>query len=112
MRTTVTTLGNFWVDLTRASLYVLLPISIVVGLFLVCAGRPAELQRVSDGASSAEGFSQSITGGPMASQEAIKELGTNGGGFVNANSASPNENPNPANQLRRDAADLRDSAPG
>ncbi|MGR4063992.1 MAG: potassium-transporting ATPase subunit KdpA, partial [Vulcanimicrobiaceae bacterium] len=93
-RTTVTTLGNFWVDITRCSLYVLLPISIVVGLFLVAEGIPQNFNAYQT-VRSAEGFSQAITGGPMASQEVIKELGTNGGGFVNANSASPNENPTP-----------------
>jgi potassium-transporting ATPase potassium-binding subunit len=92
VRTTVKTLGNFWVDLVRCSLYVLLPVSIVVGLFLVWQGVPQNFHAYQD-VKSLEGFSQSITGGPMASQEIIKELGTNGGGFVNANSASPNENP-------------------
>ena len=99
VRTTVKTLGNFWVDLTRCSLYVLLPISIVVGLFFVWQGDAAESSRVSRRFTSIEGFTQSITGGPMASQEVIKELGTNGGGFVNANSASPNENPTPLTNL-------------
>jgi potassium-transporting ATPase potassium-binding subunit len=98
VRTNVKTLGNFWVDLTRCSLYVLLPISIVVGLFFVSAGIPQNLHAYQ-AAKSVEGFSQSITGGPMASQEVIKELGTNGGGFVNANSASPNENPTPFTNL-------------
>ncbi len=93
-RTTAKTLGNFWVDLTRCSLYVLLPISVVVGLFLVSQGLPQNFHAYQ-AVTSIEGFSQSITGGPMASQEVIKELGTNGGGFVNANSASPNENPTP-----------------
>ena len=94
VRTNAKTLGNFWIDLTRAWLYVLLPICIVIGTVLVWQGIPQNFhayQRVT----SVEGFSQSITGGPMASQEVIKELGTNGGGFVNANSASPNENPTP-----------------
>jgi K+-transporting ATPase ATPase A chain len=98
VRTTVKTLGNFWVDLTRCSLYVLLPISIVAGLFLVSQGVPQNFHAYQE-VRSIEGFSQSITGGPMASQEVIKELGTNGGGFVNANSASPNENPNPLTNL-------------
>ena len=98
VRTSVKTLGNFWVDLTRCCLYVLLPISIVVGLFLVSQGVPQNFHAY-DGVKSIEGFAQSITGGPMASQEVIKELGTNGGGFVNANSASPNENPNPLTNL-------------
>jgi K+-transporting ATPase ATPase A chain len=94
VRTNIKTLGNFWVDLVRCSLYLLLPISIVVGLFLVSQGIPQNFHAYQ-GVRSVEGFAQSITGGPMASQEVIKELGTNGGGFVNANSASPNENPTP-----------------
>src|SRR5580698_9102232 len=98
VRTTTKTLGNFWVDLTRCSLYVLLPISIVVGLFLVSQGVPQNFHAYTS-VKSVEGFAQTITGGPMASQEVIKELGTNGGGFVNANSASPNENPNPLTNL-------------
>ncbi|MBV9149466.1 MAG: potassium-transporting ATPase subunit KdpA [Candidatus Eremiobacteraeota bacterium] len=93
-RTTLKTLGNFWVDLTRACLYILLPISIVGCLILVMQGVPQNFHSYET-AKSVQGFSQQITGGPMASQEVIKELGTNGGGFVNANSASPNENPTP-----------------
>ena len=98
VRTTVKTLGNFWVDLTRCALYVLPPISIVVGLFLVWQGVPQNFHAY-ESVKSVEGFAQTITGGPMASQEAIKELGTNGGGFVNANSASPNENPTALSNL-------------
>jgi potassium-transporting ATPase potassium-binding subunit len=98
VRTNIKTLGNFWVDLTRCSLYVLLPISIVIGLFLVSQGMPQNFHAYQS-VKSIEGFAQTITGGPMASQEVIKELGTNGGGFVNANSASPNENPNPLTNL-------------
>ena len=94
VRTSVKTLGNFWVDLTRACLYILLPISIVGCLILVMQGVPQNFHSYET-VKSIEGFSQTITGGPMASQEVIKELGTNGGGFVNANSASPNENPTP-----------------
>ncbi len=94
VRTNIKTLGNFWVDLVRCSLYVLLPVSIVIGLFLVWQGVPQNFHAYQN-ARSIEGFAQTITGGPMASQEVIKELGTNGGGFVNANSASPNENPSP-----------------
>jgi potassium-transporting ATPase potassium-binding subunit len=92
------TLGNFWVDLTRATLYVLVPISLVGALVLIWQGVPQNFHAYHDVAS-LEGFKQSITGGPMASQEIIKELGTNGGGFVNANSASPNENPTPLSNL-------------
>ena len=93
-RTDRNAVGNFWVDLTRSLLYVLLPISIVGGLLLCWQGMPQNFHPYQD-VVSIEGFKQSITGGPMASQEVIKELGTNGGGFVNANSASPNENPTP-----------------
>ena len=98
VRTSVKTLGNFWVDIVRASLYVLLPISIVIGLFLVWQGVPQNFNAYR-AVTSLEGTTQSITGGPMASQEVIKELGTNGGGFVNANSTAPNENPNPLSNL-------------
>jgi K+-transporting ATPase ATPase A chain len=98
VRTAVKTLGNFWVDLVRCSLYILLPASIVIGLFFVWQGMPQNFHAYQD-VKSLEGFSQSITGGPMASQEIIKEMGTNGGGFVNANSASPNENPTPLTNL-------------
>ena len=87
-------LGNFWVDLTRASLYLLLPLCIVGGLIFVMQGVPQNFHAYQT-IVTPEGISQSITGGPMASQEVIKELGTNGGGFVGANSASPNENPTP-----------------
>ncbi len=93
-RTTLQTLGNFWVDLTRACLYILLPISIVGGLFLCWTGVPQNFHPYQT-VGTIDGARQTITGGPMASQEIIKELGTNGGGFVNANSASPNENPTP-----------------
>ncbi len=92
------TVGNFWVDATRACLYVLLPISVVGCLLLVWQGMPQNFHSYQD-VVSIEGFKQTITGGPMASQEVIKELGTNGGGFVNANSASPNENPTPLSNL-------------
>src|SRR5579862_1711554 len=98
VRTNVKTLGNFWVDLTRCSLYILLPVSIVIGLFFVWQGMPQNFHPYQ-AVTSIEGFAQTITGGPMASQEVIKEFGTNGGGFVNANSASPNENPTPLTNL-------------
>jgi K+-transporting ATPase ATPase A chain len=98
VRTNVKTLGNFWVDLTRCSLYVLLPISIVFGLVLVWQGVPQNFHAYQS-LTSIEGFAQSVTGGPMASQEVIKVLGTNGGGFVNANSAAPNENPTALSDL-------------
>src|SRR5246500_4368000 len=86
------TIGNFWVDLTRTTLYVLLPLSIVVGLFFVWQGVPQNLGAYID-ATTLEGAKQTIAQGPVASQEVIKVLGTNGGGFFNANSAHPYENP-------------------
>jgi K+-transporting ATPase ATPase A chain len=86
------TVGNFWVDLTRGTLYVLLPISIVVGLFLVWQGIPQNLNPYTE-VTTLEGARQVIAQGPVASQEVIKMLGTNGGGFFNANSAHPFENP-------------------
>jgi potassium-transporting ATPase potassium-binding subunit len=93
-RRTAKTIGNFYVDLTRSILYVLLPIAIVAALILVWQGVP---QTLHDGveAHTVEGAKQTITLGPVASQEAIKELGTNGGGFFAANSAHPYENPTP-----------------
>jgi potassium-transporting ATPase potassium-binding subunit len=97
-RTSTKTLGNFWADLTRACLYVLLPISIVGGLALVYLGVPQNFHPYQN-VVSLEGFKQQITGGPMASQEVIKELGTNGGGFIGQNSASPNENPTPLSDM-------------
>jgi K+-transporting ATPase ATPase A chain len=86
-------IGNFWVDLVRSTLYVLLPISIVVGLFFVWQGMPQNLSPYTE-ATTLEGGRQVIAQGPVASQEVIKMLGTNGGGFFNANSAHPFENPN------------------
>lgn len=94
----VRALGNFWVDLTRTTFYVLVPISIVGALFFVSQGMPQNFSPYVD-VHTLDGAVQTITNGPMASQEIIKELGTNGGGFVNANSASPNENPNPLTNL-------------
>jgi K+-transporting ATPase ATPase A chain len=91
-------LGNFWVDLVRISLYILLPLSIVIGLALLALGVPQTLAAHVD-ATTLEGAKQSIALGPIASQEAIKQLGTNGGGFFNANSAHPFENPNPISNL-------------
>ena len=85
-------IGNFWVDLTRVTLYVLLPISIVVALVLIWQGTPQNLNAYVE-AQTLEGAKQLIAQGPVASQEVIKMLGTNGGGFLNANSAHPYENP-------------------
>jgi potassium-transporting ATPase potassium-binding subunit len=92
-RSSATTVGNFWVDMTRVILYILLPLAIVVALVLVALGIPQTLAGSVD-ATTLEGVKQTLSMGPMASQEAIKELGTNGGGFFNANSAHPFENPN------------------
>jgi K+-transporting ATPase ATPase A chain len=87
-------IGNFWVDLIRGCLRILLPLAVVGAIALIAAGA---IQNFSPGtvANTLTGVHQTITGGPVASQEAIKELGTNGGGFYNANSAHPFENPNP-----------------
>jgi K+-transporting ATPase ATPase A chain len=85
--------GNFWVDLVRCTLYILLPISIVVALFFVWQGMPQNLGAYTE-ITTLEGAKQVIAQGPVASQEVIKMLGTNGGGFFNANSAHPFENPN------------------
>jgi K+-transporting ATPase ATPase A chain len=87
-------LGNFWVDLTRVSIRVLLPIAAVAAIVLVLGGALQNLASPHE-ITTVTGAKQSILGGPVASQEAIKELGTNGGGFFNANSAHPFENPNP-----------------
>ena len=92
-RRSVKTIGNFWVDLTRCTLYVLLPISIVVGLAFVWQGMPQNLGGYVD-ATAIDGAKQTIAQGPVASQIVIKTLGTNGGGFFNTNAAHPYENPN------------------
>ncbi|MBU1333869.1 MAG: potassium-transporting ATPase subunit KdpA [Alphaproteobacteria bacterium] len=92
-RSGVDRIGNFWIDLTRATLYVLLPMAVVVAVVFVALGLPQTLAGSVD-ATSLEGASQTIAMGPMASQEAIKQLGTNGGGFMNVNAAHPFENPN------------------
>ena len=86
------TIGNFWADMTRVTLYLLLPICIVYTLVLVAGGVPQTLSQAVT-ATTLEGAKQTIALGPVASQEAIKMLGTNGGGFYNANSAHPFENP-------------------
>jgi potassium-transporting ATPase potassium-binding subunit len=91
-RSGTATLGDFWVDLTRATLYVLLPLSVVVGLVMVALGVPQTLSSALD-VTTLEGAQHTIAIGPLASQEAIKQLGTNGGGFFNANSSHPFENP-------------------
>ncbi len=91
-RRSAKSIGNFWVDITRLTIYVLIPLSIVITLFYVWQGMPQTLHGAID-ATTLEGAKQSIAMGPVASQEAIKILGTNGGGFFNVNSAHPFENP-------------------
>jgi K+-transporting ATPase ATPase A chain len=86
------TVGNFWADCTRVTLYLLLPLSLVYALFLIASGVPQTFASLVE-AHTLEGAKQAIVLGPVASQEAIKMLGTNGGGFYNANSAHPFENP-------------------
>ncbi len=97
-RRSAQSIGNFWVDMVRCSLYVLLPISIVVGLIFVWQGMPQNLSAYVS-AVGLDGIKQTIAMGPVASQEVIKQLGTNGGGFFNANSAHPFENPNALTNL-------------
>lgn len=92
LRSGVTELGNFWVDMTRATLYVLLPLALVVAIAFVAMGLPQTLDAQIT-AHTLEGARQVIATGPVASQEAIKQLGTNGGGFFNVNAAHPFENP-------------------
>jgi K+-transporting ATPase ATPase A chain len=91
-RASMKTVGNFWVDITRCTLYILMPICVVATLFLVWQGMPQTLGPYVD-ATTLEGAKQTIAVGPVASQIAIKMLGTNGGGFFNANAAHPFENP-------------------
>lgn len=92
-RSSAKTIGNFWVDLTRCTLYVLLPLSVLAALTLVLLGVPQTLSAYVEIAT-LEGVKQTLAVGPVASQLAIKQLGTNGGGFFNVNSAHPFENPN------------------
>jgi potassium-transporting ATPase potassium-binding subunit len=98
VRRSAKTIGNFWVDMTRATLWVLLPISIIGALVLVWQGVPQNFAPYTQ-VKTVEGAAQVIAQGPVASQEVIKELGTNGGGFFNANSAHPYENPTPLANL-------------
>lgn len=97
-RSRAETVGNFWVDLMRGTLYVILPLGVVVGVLLVAGG----VVMTFDGhavAATLDGAQQTIARGPAASQVAVKQLGTNGGGFFNANSAHPLENPGPLTNL-------------
>ena len=97
-RRSASTIGNFWADMTRVTLYLLLPLCIIYALFLIANGVPQTMAGSVD-ATTLEGAKQTIALGPVASQEAIKMLGTNGGGFFNANSAHPFENPNALTNL-------------
>ena len=97
-RRSAQSIGNFWVDITRCTLYILLPICIVATLFFVSQGMPQNLTAYVD-ATTLEGAQQTIAQGPVASQLSIKMLGTNGGGFFNANSAHPYENPSALTNL-------------
>jgi K+-transporting ATPase ATPase A chain len=102
VRHTSKTLGNFWVDLTRSTLYILLPLSLVIALALVSQGVVqtfSQYKTVSLLQSASNATEQVIAVGPAASQIAIKQLGTNGGGFFNVNSAHPFENPTPFSNL-------------
>jgi len=98
VRRSASEIGNFWVDVTRSVLYVLLPICFVAALIFVARGVPQNFDEFTS-ATTLSGGLQTIAQGPVASQEAIKELGTNGGGFFNANSAHPFENPTPFTNL-------------
>ena len=100
-RRSAKTLGNYWVDLTRGVLYILLPISIVGALVLVWQGVP-QTWNPTQVVTTLQGATQNIAIGPIASQEWIKEMGNNGGGFFNANSSHPFENPTAADELARD----------
>ncbi len=100
-------IGNFWVDMTRATVYVLLPLCLVYALVLCQQGVIQNFHSYVN-AHTVEGATQIIPGGPIASQEAIKMLGTNGGGFLNANSAHPFENPTPLTNFPADDLDLLD----
>jgi potassium-transporting ATPase potassium-binding subunit len=97
-RASARTIGNFWVDITRCTLYILIPLCIPYALFLVWQGMPQTLGAYVD-ATTLEGAKQTIAVGPVASQVAIKMLGTNGGGFFNANAAHPFENPTALSNL-------------
>jgi potassium-transporting ATPase potassium-binding subunit len=94
VRIKTTELGNFWVDLVRGTVRILLPLSFLAALVLIAGGAIQNFHLHDQVVTTLNGVQQTITGGPVASQEAIKELGTNGGGFYNANSAHPFENPN------------------
>ena len=98
-------LGNFWVDLTRATLYVLLPIAVALTLIYVAQGIPQTFAGAAT-VKTLEGVTQTISRGPVASQEAVKEIGTNGAGFFNMTSAHPFENPTPLTNLLEEVSAL------
>jgi K+-transporting ATPase ATPase A chain len=98
VRRSVKTLGNFWFDLVRATLWILLPACLIFSMVLIWQGVPDNLSPYTQD-TTLEGATQVIAQGPVASQEAIKELGTNGGGFFNSNSTHPYENPTPLSNL-------------
>jgi K+-transporting ATPase ATPase A chain len=98
VRETASGLGNFWVDLTRATLWVLLPLSVMSAIILVGLGVPMNFNAYIQ-ATTMQGATQIIAQGPVAALETIKNLGTNGGGFFNVNAAHPYENPNPATNI-------------
>ncbi len=106
-RKQATGIGNFWADMTRVTLYLLLPLCIAYAIFLIASGVPQTFASLID-ATTIEGVKQQIVVGPVASQEAIKMLGTNGGGFFNANSAHSLREPDGAHQSGADALDLLD----
>jgi K+-transporting ATPase ATPase A chain len=97
-RRSARTIGNFWVDMTRCVIYILLPLALAIALVLISQGVPQNLGAYTE-AATLDGAKQVIAQGPVASQEAIKMLGTNGGGFFNANSAHPFENPTALSNL-------------
>ncbi len=99
VRASASSIGNFWVDITRCSLYILLPLAIVLAIALVSQGVIQNFDAYRDVSTLQAAHTQTLPMGPVASQEAIKELGTNGGGFFNANSAHPFENPTPLSNL-------------
>jgi potassium-transporting ATPase potassium-binding subunit len=98
-RRNVSTIGNYWVDLTRGALYVLLPLTVLVSLLLMSQGVVQTLAGYPTVTSAVDGAQQTLARGPAAFQVAIKQLGTNGGGFFNANSAHPFENPTPFSNI-------------
>src|SRR3990167_2639686 len=97
-RRSATTIGNFWADMTRVTLYLLLPLCVVLAVFYIASGVPQTLAGSVD-VTTLEGVKQTLALGPLASQEATKMLGTNGGGFFNVNSAHPFENPTALSNL-------------